>query len=131
MENILVNMIRTPDGTILKSRHRHDYVTYTDKNGLEYMVDGGLDYLRRNVHDLHPYEELSVHEEDSIEIIRERFDWGTYGKDGKQPFTRVLLKDMTEEHIQAILNTQRLLVSVQNMFHRELVYRKENESRVG
>lgn len=129
MENILVNMIRTPDGTILQSRHRHDYVTYTDKNGLQYMVDGGLDYLRRNVHHEHPYEELSLYEEDPIEIIRERFDWGTYGKDGKQPFTRILLKDMTEEHIQAILETQRLLVSVQNMFHRELIYRKENESR--
>lgn len=129
MENILVNMIRTPDGTVLQSRHRHDYVTYTDKNGLQYMVDGGLDYLRRNVHQEYPYEELSLYEEDPIEIIRERFDWGTYGKDGKQPFTRILLKDMTEEHIQAILETQRLLVSVQNMFHRELIYRKENESR--
>ena len=129
MENILVNMIRTPDGTILQSRHRHDYVAYTDKNGLTYMVDGGLDYLRRNVHHEHPYEELSLYEEDPIEIIRERFDWGTYGKDGKQPFTRILLKDMTEEHIQAILDTQRLLVSVRNMFHREIVYRKENESR--
>lgn len=129
MENILVNMIRTPDGTVLQSRHRHDYVTYTDKNGLQYMVDGGLDYLRRNVHVMHPYEELSVYEEDPIEVIRERFDWGTYGKDGKQPFTRILLKNMTEEHIQAILDTQRLQESVRNMFHRELVYRKENEPR--
>ena len=37
MENekqIIINQIRTPDGTLLKSMHRHDYVEYTDKNGL-------------------------------------------------------------------------------------------------
>ena len=56
-ERIVSNRIRTPDGTILESMHRHDYVTYTDANGKEYMVDGGLDYLRRNVHDDAPYQE--------------------------------------------------------------------------
>jgi hypothetical protein len=39
---IVANRIRTPDGTILESKHRHDYVTYTDANGKQYMVDGGL-----------------------------------------------------------------------------------------
>ena len=48
-EKYLANRIRTPDGTILESMHRHDYVTYIDANGKEYMVDGGLDYLRRNI----------------------------------------------------------------------------------
>jgi len=38
--------LRTPDGTIIRSRHRHDYVTYTDANGKKYMIDGGLDYVR-------------------------------------------------------------------------------------
>ena len=27
---------------IIRSRHRHDYVTHTDANGKEYMVDGGV-----------------------------------------------------------------------------------------
>lgn len=32
MEKILlVNRIKTPDGTIIQSKHRHDYVTYIDK----------------------------------------------------------------------------------------------------
>ena len=36
------NAMRTPDGTIIRSRHRHDYVTHKDANGSEYMLDGGL-----------------------------------------------------------------------------------------
>ena len=59
---IVCNRIQTPDGTILISQHRHDYQIYTDKNGLEYMVDGGCDYLRRNVHYEAPHTELSVYD---------------------------------------------------------------------
>ena len=44
--SILSNRMRTPDGTILESKHRHDYVTHLDANGREYMLDGGLDYVR-------------------------------------------------------------------------------------
>ena len=103
---IVSNRIRTPDGTILESMHRHDYRTYVDANGKEYMVDGGLDYLRRNVHDDAPYEELSVYDDAPYALVREVFKWGTRGKDGKQPLTYVPLKDLTTEHIEAILDTQ-------------------------
>ena len=103
---IVSNRIRTPDGTILESMHRHDYRIYVDANGKEYMVDGGLDYLRRNVHDDAPYEELSVYDDALHVEIRNVFKWGTRGKDGKQPLTYVPLKDLTTEHIEAILDTQ-------------------------
>ena len=84
-KRIIVNQIRTPDGTILKSMHRHDYVTYTDKNGLEYMVDGGTDYLRRNVHESAPHEEITIYEDAPFEVIRENVCRGGRGKDGTQP----------------------------------------------
>ncbi len=121
---IVSNRIRTPDGTILESMHRHDYRVYVDANGKEYMVDGGLDYLRRNVHDDAPYEELSVYADDLHIEIRSVFKWGTRGKDGKQPLTYVPLKDLTTEHIEAILDTQSHIADyIRKLFIDELNFR--------
>jgi hypothetical protein len=54
MENngakLIKNCLETPDGTILQSRHRHDYHEYTDANGKNYMIDGGLSYVRCSAH---------------------------------------------------------------------------------
>ena len=132
MEKYLANRIRTPDGTILESMHRHDYVTYIDANGKEYMVDGGLDYLRRNVHDDAPYTELSVLSTDEHSVVREVFKWGTYGIDGKQPLKYLILKDMSWDHIEAILETQtQLRDHVRQVFVNELDYRgKNNEAGI-
>ena len=38
MSGILRNALKTPDGTVITSRHRHDYVTHTDTNGKEYIL---------------------------------------------------------------------------------------------
>ena len=132
MEKYLANRIRTPDGTILESMHRHDYVTYIDANGKEYMVDGGLDYLRRNVHDDAPYDELSLVSTDEHSVVREVFKWGTYGIDGKQKLKYVILKDMSWDHIEAILETQtQLRDHVRQVFVNELDYRgKNNEAGI-
>ena len=128
MEKYLANRIRTPDGTILESMHRHDYVTYIDANGKEYMVDGGLDYLRRNVHDDAPYTELSVLSTDEHSVVREVFKWGTYGIDGKQKLKYVVLKDMSWDHIEAILETQtQLRDHIRQVFVNELDYRGKND----
>jgi hypothetical protein len=129
MEKLLCNRIRTPDGTILESMHRHDYVTYTDANGKEYMVDGGLDYLRRNVHEDAPYEELSLYSDAYHQLIRQAFKWGTRGIDGKQPLSWLVLQDMATDHIEAILETQtHLRDHIRQVFINELNYRgNQNE----
>jgi hypothetical protein len=124
MSTLVYNAIRTPDGTVLESTHRHDYKTYLDKNGKEYMVDGGLEYVRRNVHDDAPYEDLSVYITDGHDKVREVVKWGTYGINGDQPLTYILLKDMNKEHIRACLeNVPRMHPAYKEAFKEELKLR--------
>jgi len=123
-DRIISNKIRTPDGTILQSFHRHDYKTYLDDNSFEYMVDGGLDYLRRNIFADHPYTELSVSSDAPFEIIRQELHWSTRGKDGDQPLVYKPLCELDTDHIQAILTTQTHIESwLRDYFKQELDYR--------
>lgn len=119
---ILLNRIKTPDGTILTSYNRHNYVEYKDTVTKEVlMVDGGTDYLRRNVG---TYEELSVYDDGSHITRRSAVHWGTRGKDGKQPLVYKPLKDLDSDHIEAILKTQHQISDFyKEVFMEELKYR--------
>ena len=102
---ILVNKIQTPDGTILESKHRHDYVSHTDANGEYYMVDGGKDYLKRSINII-PAIDLTIEDDGSHELRRQYLTWGSnYDKDmNRLPETIYNpIKDMTSDHITAIL----------------------------
>lgn len=126
---ILRNAIQTPDGTVLVSRHRHDYVEHVDKNGHTYMVDGGLSYLRRNVVKDAPYTELSVYDDGTHETRRATLEWGrNYNKEGKElsKTEYVLIKEMDSDHINKILNRNDLLISAlyREVLENELKYRE-------
>ena len=125
MRNQLVaNMIRTPDGTILHSKHRHDYVTHLDENGEEYMLDGGTDYIRSSINK-EQAESLAVYTDDDHSVIREAFMWGTRGLTGDQALIWKPLKDLEIDHINAILKTQTHIQDwVRTIFENELEYRK-------
>lgn len=95
------NALMTPDGTIITSTNQHDYQTHIDANGKHYFVDGGHSYCRSSAHGDERFlilDDTSPHSE-----IREYFTWTTYGKNGDQSARQVLLKDMDEDHIMAIL----------------------------
>ena len=124
-ERILRNALRTPDGTVLESKHTHDFVMHKDRvTDNDIGIDGGTAYLRR-IGSLAFCVDLSVTTKDDFELVRAAFTWGTYGKDGKQPRTEVKLQDMTSEHIQAVLDTQRHICGtvVEQLFKQELLYR--------
>jgi hypothetical protein len=89
---ILAQGITTSDGTMLCSRHRHDFVTYKDKNGKTYMVDGGTDYLRMSGHgDEYIW---YVTDDDHYEVIRQ-----FVGRNGKKGFTP--LAKMSNDYLLA------------------------------
>jgi hypothetical protein len=129
-ETIICNAIMTPDGTYLRSYHRHDYKEYTDKfSGETYVVDGGNDYLRRSVNTT-PATAMDVYLSDPFETIREAFVWKSYGKYGELlPYGKyICLCDMEDDHIAAILETQTHIKGtyVEDLMKQELAYRKEN-----
>ena len=131
MQRLVYNAIQTPDGTILVSRTRHDYVSHTDANGNTYAIDGGLDYQRTSLSgDISLIKDLSVYLEDGIEKCREVLQWGTRGKGGGEKFRWVILKDMTTEHIQACLDTQPMHPHYIEAFKMELEYRKNAKNSV-
>jgi adenylate cyclase len=124
---ILLNRIKTPDGTILTSMHRHDFINYKDtSNGQMYGVDGGLSYLRRT-YDVKDYEELSVFSNSKFELIRSTVQWGTYGKDGTDVKIYKFIKDLDADHIRAIIRTQHhISSSLKDILKKELEFRKIN-----
>ena len=124
MTQIVANRLKTPDGTILHSMHRHDYVTHLDENGEEYMLDGGTDYIRSSINNEAP-ESLAVYTDDDHSVIREVFTWGTRGKTGDSPLIWKPLKDLEIDHINAILKTQTHIQDwARKLFTDELEYRK-------
>jgi hypothetical protein len=129
-DKIICNAITTPDGTYLRSYHRHDYVQHLDKfTGEIYIVDGGNDYLRRSLNTT-PAEDLTVYLSDPFETIRRNFAWKSYGKNGElaPDGVYILLHAMDTDHIHAILETQTQLRGsyVEKLFKQELAYRKED-----
>jgi hypothetical protein len=131
---ILINSIKTPDGTVLISTHTHDYQVYRDtKTNKTYGVDGGQEYLRRTG-DIQDCEDLSiiVESDDDYELVRSYLKWGSYGKDGKGPKVHIALKDMEEEHIIAILEnyTNRLSPQRKYFMELELTYRENEKTKL-
>jgi hypothetical protein len=100
---ILSNAIKTPDGTFLASRHVHDFVTHTDKKTKKlYGVDGGADYLRR-IGDTNECEDLVITSDTKFPEIRNRFHWGSYGKDGSGKHEYRRISELSNSHLDAIL----------------------------
>ena len=122
--SMIRNALCTPDGTILRSRHRHDYVTHKDANGKVYMLDGGLSYVRRSANG--DEEMMTVTLAEPHEEIREACDWGTYGINGDQPLSYITLCDMTTDHIEAVLkNVSSINPAIKTAMQNELEYRNE------
>ena len=121
--SILSNRMRTPDGTILESLNRHHYVTHLDANGKEYMLDGGLDYVRSSANGDEKF--LTVEYDDPHEVIRDAVKWGTYGKNGDEPMKYVAIADLDPYHLRAILDTQKKTMrpDLYNVMQDEVEYR--------
>ena len=125
--HIVLNRIKTPDGTILTSWHRHDYKVYKDANGYEYMVDGGQSYLRRGSPENAPFTELTVYDTDPFEVVRESLHWGTMGKDGSKELHWIPMHKMEEDHLRTIIEKEIGPDWIRAIFQKEIIYRVRGE----
>ena len=117
---------KTPDGTILHSRHRHDYCEHFDAVSKEwYILDGGTVYQRCSINEVPP-EDLTLYADDPHEKIREVFVWKSYGKNFSQPEgVYTLLKDLADDHLIAICETQAHLPDyIMKVFKNEIRFRE-------
>lgn len=110
-------------GTTITSNHVHDYKTCGCEN--KAMVDGGLDYARYGAVDINKIIKLTYTMDDPHDLIREFFGWGSFGKDGKQPITFKKLKDMSDDHIRAVIVYKGVRSWVIELMKQEIDYREE------
>lgn len=120
---LIRNAIQTPDGTIIESTHRHDYVTHTDANGKEYMVDGGLSYIRRSANG--DEIDMSLYNDQPHEVQRDVLTWGTYGIDGDQPLQYITIADMDTGHLEAVVEMGGVCPVRRKCMQKELEFRNE------
>lgn len=130
MTQTIASFLITPDGTKLQSFHRHDYKTHTDKNGEEYMIDGGLDYVRTSMNK-HPAVYHTITMDDPHHLRREHFHWGSYGKQGNEPLRWIALKDMETDHIKAVLIIKPSESWLAQLLNDELKYRDKQQELGG
>lgn len=130
MENtkrLIRNAIKTPDGTILNSRDRHDYKTHVDANGKTYMIDGGISSGYIRVSSNGDEVNMCLYDDEPHDVQREVLTWGSYGKKGDQPLTIKKISDMETEHIEAVLLNCNPMFVIQNCMIRELAFRVKKE----
>lgn len=130
MRQILVNKIKCPDGTVLVSKHRHDFKGHIQDDGREYFVDGGLAYQRVGFSD-QDFEDLTCYTDDPHEKIREHFEWtrcmDAGGNRLPEPVV-VLLKDITDGHLNALVEwtSEDYPDYIHQLFVDEVEWRKNN-----
>lgn len=100
---IFANRIICPDGTILHSRHRHDFVRHVQDDGREYFLDGGPFYVRvggsDNDYTLDTITDLNTHDE-----IREAYVWGKRSLTNSSGISWIRLKDMDSDHVENVIS---------------------------
>lgn len=116
--------LKTPDGTILHSKHRHDCVMHKEADGRVFLLDGGLEYVRASGHG--DEELIEVYSDEPFEKVRQYCYRNGYGKDMKGPFQTTFLKDMTDEHLNALLTYCLPINQFLPLYKMEIEYRKEN-----
>lgn len=89
-------------GEKLVSNHRHDFVSCKCEN--ETFCDGGVDYQRFGGKDLSLIKTDNIYFDADFEIIRKVLKRGGRGKNMDEELKYVVLKDIDDEWLRAIID---------------------------
>lgn len=135
--SILQNALKVTDNgkvTYLKSCNRHDFVNYDFVNGGTVFIDGGLDYFRfgaTKVKDENvKIEDFGLTSESCIDEIREKLLWGTNGLKGDQPTKYLPIKELTLEHLQAIITNMLNINPMHQSVVKYWILQKQNKNKI-
>lgn len=125
---MIANMAECEEcGTLLHSKHRHDFVGCECPQESRLYIDGGNDYVKV-VGALHNRISKCVTSASQHSKIREVLYRGGYGKDGKQPYAETLMKDMSDDYLDNLIKYFEEVDEYKNkyysMYLTEKMYRK-------
>ncbi len=127
--HLIANRWQCPDGTILQSKYKHDYVSHIDiTTGELCTVGGGLDY---HIYATGNLKDMCVMSNDPHEEKREAFMWDCAGLfHGCESPQWKALKDLTTEEIWLIIKDYQdyTLDHFLQLFREELRFREENNA---
>jgi hypothetical protein len=115
-------------GKILQSLHRHDFVGCKCPEATRLFIDGGNAY-KRTVGAISQSFSMNVYSNERHGLIREALHRGSYGKDGKQPHTWVVMENMSDEYLDNLIKYMEEVDNSNNpyysMYLAEKQYRKD------
>ena len=124
MRQIVYNSVKCLEcNEVIVSRHRHDYVTCECPN--KAMADGGNEYGRYGAMDMDKIETHYVYADDDFEIVRQHATRGSRGIDGDKPLTWILICDMDDDYLEAVLDYGGADWHL-NIIKKEIAYRLNN-----
>ena len=115
--------------TEIVSKYRHHFVGCKCKNEKKCYTDGGMDYQITTYGDKAKYKITSVYDDGKLETRLKYLKWGTFGKNGDK-FEFKMLKDLSDNHLCAILNTQKLSDLYRQTIEDLLILREETNSMI-
>lgn len=113
----------TKCNTTIFSYTTHDYKTCGCDN--ETSVDGGLSYILHGGKDLSLTLPIQVYSNDIFEKVRKYHCRGARGKSGKEPLRWIPLCEMTDQHLEAVIEYGGAAWHLE-LISKELQYRRKH-----
>jgi len=110
--------------TEIESKTVHNYIICKCKGQKQVSTDGGMFYQHYGYGDKAKYKITSVYDNGKLETRLKYLKWGTFGVSGNK-FEWKFINELTDEHLCAILNTQKNISALYRQTIEDLLIERE------